>query len=100
MSDIDGVWETVTDTPMGQQKGTVTLQAEGGKLTGTMAGPQGSIDIHDGTVDGNQATWKANITNPMPMTLEFTATVAGDEISGSVKLGAFGDASFKGTRAS
>ena len=35
----------------------------------------------------------------MPMTLEFSATVDGDNISGSVKLGAFGTASFSGTRA-
>jgi hypothetical protein len=35
----------------------------------------------------------------MSMTLEFTATVSGDEINGTVKLGAFGDATFSGTRA-
>jgi hypothetical protein len=34
----------------------------------------------------------------MPMTLEFTATVDGDDISGNVKLGAFGDAAFTGSR--
>jgi hypothetical protein len=32
------------------------------------------------------------------MTLEFTGTINGDAISGSVKLGAFGTASFSGTR--
>ena len=100
MSDVDGVWDTVTNTPMGQQKGTLTLKSDGSALEGTLSGAQGSIDIQDGAVDGNTATWKANITNPMPLTLEFTATVDGDEISGSVKLGAFGTASFKGTRAS
>ena len=35
----------------------------------------------------------------MAMTLEFSATVDGDEISGNVKLGAFGNASLSGTRA-
>ena len=39
------------------------------------------------------------MTSPMPMTLEFAATVDGDKISGNVKLGAFGNASFSGTRA-
>ena len=53
----------------------------------------------DGTVDGDNLTWKADITTPMAMTLEFSATVNGDEISGDVKLGAFGNASFSGTRA-
>jgi hypothetical protein len=36
----------------------------------------------------------------MPMTLEFTATVDGDAITGTVKLGAFGEAEISGTRAS
>lgn len=98
MSDVDGVWDTVTDTPMGQQKGTATLKADGDKLTGTLSGAQGTVDIQDGKVDGNDVSWKLDITQPMPLTLEFSATVAGDEISGSVKLGAFGTASFKGTR--
>ena len=34
----------------------------------------------------------------MPITLEFAATVDGDTISGTVKLGTFGDATFEGTR--
>ena len=38
------------------------------------------------------------MTSPMPMTLEVAASVDGDEISGNIKLGAFGDASFTGTR--
>ena len=40
------------------------------------------------------------MTQPMPMTLEFSATVEGDEISGNVKLGGFGNASFTGARKS
>ena len=42
-------------------------------------------------------TWKAALTQPMPITLEFTAKVDGDTISGNVKLGTFGDATFEGT---
>ena len=95
----DGTWNTTMNTPMGAQQGTLTLSTEGGSLTGKLSGPQGDIDLEDGTVDGDNLTWKASITTPMAMTLEFSATVSGDEISGTVKLGAFGDASFSGTRA-
>lgn len=98
MSDLDGTWETVTNTPMGQQKATVTLATDGGSLSGTMSSAQGTVDINDGSVDGNTGTWKVSITSPMPMTLEFSATADGDSISGSVKLGAFGSATFTGTR--
>ena len=100
MSNVDGVWNTVMNTPMGPQSATITLATDGSSLTGNMAGAQGAIDIEDGAVDEDSLSWKANITSPMPMTLEFSATVNGDEISGNVKLGAFGNASFSGTRAS
>lgn len=95
----DGTWNTTINTPMGAQNGTLTLSTEGGNLTGRMDGAQGSMDIQDGAIDGETLTWKADITSPMPMTLEFSASVSGDEISGSVKLGAFGNATFTGTRA-
>ena len=95
----DGTWNTTINTPMGAQNGTLTLSTEGGNLTGKMAGAQGEMDIQDGAIDGDTLSWNADITSPMPMTLEFTATVEGDEISGNVKLGAFGNASFSGTRA-
>ncbi len=95
----DGTWNTTSNTPMGAQTGTLTLSTEGGNLTGKMASPQGEMDIQDGNIDGETLTWKADITSPMAMTLEFTATANGDELSGTVKLGAFGDATFTGTRA-
>lgn len=95
----DGTWNTTINTPMGAQTGTLTLSTEGGTLSGKMASPQGEMDIQDAGIDGETLTWKADITSPMAMTLEFTASVAGDEISGSVKLGAFGNAEFSGTRA-
>ena len=95
----DGTWNTTINTPMGAQNGTLTLQTSGGTLTGKMAGAQGEILLTEGKADGDNLSWKAQMTSPMPMVLEFTATVDGDKISGNVKLGAFGNATFSGTRA-
>jgi hypothetical protein len=96
---VDGTWTTTMNTPMGAQNGTMELKSEGNTLSGTLAGPQGSLDLEDGTIDGNNLTFKASVTSPMAMTLEFSAVVDGDNISGDVKLGAFGNATFTGTRA-
>ena len=84
---------------MGAQNGTMDLTTDGATLSGKLSGPQGDIELEEGAVDGDSLTWKASITSPMAMTLEFSATVDGDEMSGDVKLGAFGNATFSGTRA-
>ena len=39
-----------------------------------------------------------SISDPMPLTLEFSGTVDGNELTGSVMLGNFGSSSFSGTR--
>ena len=67
-------------------------------FTGTTQTPAGEQTI-EGKVDGDKLTWSTAITQPMPMTLEFEATVSGDTMSGNVKLGAFGNAPLSGTRA-
>ena len=94
----DGSWDCTINSPMGAQQATLTLVTEGSTLSGTMAGAQGTQEFSGGTVDGDNLQWEVQMTSPMPMTLEISATVAGDTISGNVKLGAFGNASFEGTR--
>ncbi len=94
----DGTWKTTINSPMGAQQGTLTVVTSGDTFTGKMDGAQGSQDV-SGKVDGDTLTFSAAITTPMPMTLEFTAKVEGDTMSGSVKAGAFGSFPLTGTRA-
>ena len=96
---IDGKWEITINSPMGAQKATLDVKAEGSTLTGTQTAMQGTQPLTNGKVDGNNLSWSAAITSPMPMTLEFSGTVDGDKISGNVKAGAFGSFPFSGTRA-
>ena len=94
----DGTWNVTLNTPMGAQAGTLELATDGNTLTGTMSGPQGSMELENGTADGDSLSWTVNMTQPMPITIEATANVDGDEISGEAKLGAFGTATFSGSR--
>lgn len=96
---IDGKWEITINSPMGAQKAKLDLSSNGGELTGTQHAQGSSQPVANGKVDGNAVSWSANITSPMPMTLEFTGSVDGDAIKGSVKAGAFGSFPFTGARA-
>jgi hypothetical protein len=97
---VDGTWKLTVNTPMGTQDSTLVIASSGGTLTGTQSAGHGEgKPIEDGAVNGNDISWKASITKPMAMTLTFNGTVEGDNISGSVKLGMFGSASFTGVRA-
>jgi hypothetical protein len=94
----DGNWSLVVATPMGERQATLSLKTEGPTLKGNQMADGTSAEIFDGAVSGNDVSWKVSITDPMPMTLEFTGTVNGNELTGSVTLGAFGHSSFSGTR--
>jgi hypothetical protein len=95
----DGTWNVTLNSPMGAQTMAMELKSAGAALTGSLQGPMGAMDITEGTVDGDNLTWKVSLTQPMEMTLEFTATVDGDEMKGESKMGTFGSAEFTGTKA-
>ena len=97
---VAGTYDCVTKTPMGDQKSKFTVVDNGdGTFSGNNAGAMGSMDVEDGKIDGNTLTWKMKMTVPMPMTLEGSATIEGDALTGSVNAGAFGSMAMSGTRA-
>lgn len=98
MAAVDGDWDVTIKSPMGDQKAVLTVNSDGSSFSGQMAGGLGTMAIANGTVDGNTISWKMDMTVPMPMTLDATATVDGDAISGEVKAGAFGSMGLSGTR--
>src|SRR5262249_40733840 len=96
---VGGTWDLSLDTPMGGQTSVLTVTSSGGTLTGTQSAQGQSADIFDGAVNGNDVGWGVSITQPMDLALSFAGTVDGDTMSGTVRLGPFGSASFRGTRA-
>ena len=95
---VDGKWEIVINSPLGAQKATLDIATNGSALTGTQTAQQGSGPLENGKVDGNDVTWSAKITTPLPLTLDFAGTVDGDKLAGSVKAGSFGSFPFSGNR--
>ena len=94
----DGTWNLTMDTPMGERRSTLTLSTSGGTLTGKQEAEGNTTDIAEGTVNGNDVSWKVAITNPMPLTLTFSGTVDGNNLAGTADTGMFGSFPFQGTR--
>ena len=93
----DGNWKITISTPMGPQEVNAQITTSGDSFTGRTESQMGSQEI-TGKVAGDTLTWSAEITKPMPLTLEFEVKVEGDKMSGSCKLGAFGNAPVSGQR--
>jgi hypothetical protein len=93
----DGTWKLTLTTPMGTQTPTLTLKSDGQALTGTMEGAQGTVEIEDGRVDGNNVSWSITAAQ-MAMKIAFSGAIDGDRISGKAELGTFGEAPFEGER--
>ncbi|RXH15492.1 hypothetical protein EAS56_09725 [Bradyrhizobium guangzhouense] len=96
---VDGNWNLTMTTPMGERQATLSLKEAGGTLTGTQGADGNTAEIFDGTVNGDSVSWKVSITNPMPLTLEFTGKVAGNNINGEMGIGPMGSFPFTGARA-
>ena len=97
---VDGKWNVTVNTPMGARPSTFVFEADGDTLNGHGETPDGDNQaIKNGKIDGDKLSWEYDITQPMPMTLEFDGAVDGDSMSGTTKAGAFGNMPFVGTRA-
>jgi hypothetical protein len=94
---VDGKWNITLKTPAGDKSGVLDLRAEGATLTGSLSHGEHHAAITDGKVDSNRLSWSAKITQPMRMSIKFTATVEADRISGVAKY-LLGKATFTGTR--
>jgi len=98
MADVDGKWNCIVESPMGEQEFVLTVNSNGDSFRGSAEGNIGSKDIPEGVVDGNDLAWSMQISKPMPVILTCKATVSGDSLEGKVKAGIFGSFPIRGTR--
>ncbi len=100
MSELGGTYDFAVDTPMGQQKGTMTVvpDAAGTGFDGSLNGMLGEMEIKGGTISGNTLTWQMKMSIPLPMTLDCEATVDGDDVTGTIDAGMMGKMALTGKR--
>lgn len=97
MASIDGTWDCVSSTPMGDQKSVMNLHCEGEIVTGTAATDLETIEITEGRFDGRVFSWKMRVTEPFKMNLSGQAVIEGDTLSGGVSA-FMGSSDMTGTR--
>jgi hypothetical protein len=91
VTNIDGVWDCVSQSPMGEQTSVLTLTtAPNGSVSGRNEAPIGGADVSDGRIEGDQLRFKMEVRVPFPITMECAASIEGDAMTGSIKVGAFG----------
>ena len=81
-ADVSGKWMGQMPTRDGQTRETTfDLKASGDKLSGTMSGPQGGIDIKDGKISGDDISFKVSFeAGGNSIVLLFNGKVSGDQI--------------------
>lgn len=81
-SDVSGKWTAQVPGREGQMREqTFTFKVDGEKLTGTVSGMQGDIEIKDGTVKGDDIAFSVVRTfQGNEVTINYKGKVAGNEI--------------------
>jgi hypothetical protein len=88
---VDGTWNITLKTMIGERKATVVLKTEGASLVAK------ERLLYDGAVDGDEVSWKTDVTSPVSLTLAFKGKVSGDTIAGMATT-ALGKWPFSGVR--
>jgi hypothetical protein len=95
---VSGTWEAAMNTPGGPRPFTVLLAQRGDSLTGTVKRASGDSPLR-GTVKGNDVAFQYSIVyNGNPITMAVKATVAGEEMKGSVDIAGQMEESFSARR--
>ena len=95
---IDGTYQGKASSPFGSTDCTLTLKADGTKLTGHASAMGIESEVKNGTINGNAFSFQAEGTGPLGhMVLDIEGTVDGDRITGTVKAGRM-KARFEGAR--
>jgi len=83
---VSGEWDASMNTPGGARTFKIVFTQDGETLTGTVKRPSGDVPL-EGTVKGSEVKFRYMINyggNPIAMAM--TATLAGNEMKGSVDI--------------
>jgi hypothetical protein len=95
---VAGDWTLSVETPNGTRTPTASFKQEGENLTGTYKGALGEAPLK-GTIKGNEIKFTVTVNTPNgELALDYSGTVDGDSMKGTVKFGQVGDGTWTGKK--
>ena len=98
VTDVSGTWELNVESPMGSRASDAIFTQTGETLGGKMVSPRGEVPL-TGTVSGDTVKFGINVNvQGQNLQIDYSGTVTGDTMSGTVVFGSFGDGKWTGKR--
>lgn len=97
---FDGIWDTVIATPIGKLQVKLSISLRDGRVYGTAAQGDETVEFIDPALQDNKLTWSLRISKPMRLNLKFEVAVQGDQMTGFAKAGVLPGSKLTGIRIS
>jgi hypothetical protein len=98
VTDVAGTWELNVESPMGSRASDAIFTQTGETLGGKMVSPRGETPL-TGTLNGDAISFGINVNvQGQNLQIDYTGTVTGDTMSGTVMFGSFGDGKWTAKR--
>jgi D-glucosaminate-6-phosphate ammonia-lyase len=98
VTDVTGTWELNVESPMGSRASDAVFTQTGGTLGGKMVSSRGEVPLN-GTINGDAITFGINVNvQGQDLQIDYSGTVTGDTMSGTVVFGSFGDGKWTGKK--
>jgi len=98
VTDVSGTWELNVESPMGSRASDAIFTQTGETLGGKMVSSRGEVPL-TGTVSGDSVKFGINVNvQGQNLQIDYSGTVTGDTMSGTVQFGSFGDGKWTGKK--
>jgi len=98
VTDVTGTWELNVESPMGSRASDAVFTQTGETLGGKMVSPRGEVPL-TGTIKGDAVNFSITVNaQGQTLQIDYTGTVTGDTMSGTVVFGSFGDGKWTGKK--
>jgi hypothetical protein len=95
---VAGAWMLTVESPMGTRENEATFVQNGQQLTGVIKGQRGETPL-TGALTGDAIKFGINVTiQGQNLNIDYSGTVTGDTMGGTVVFGEFGDGKWTGKR--